>query len=163
MTVSVWISAADPTDGFGSVFCVGNNVNGQSRFLHTNYTELGYGFFGSGNDVQTNIDVTNGQFTLLHWTYEGGTKQASLYRDGMQVGTTATIPGSVDTTGNGGHIGNAPIQWGPNGDTPNPVNGIIDEVRIANTPRLLSWIRTEHANQSDVKMFYMLGPDVPAQ
>jgi hypothetical protein len=159
-TISAWVSLAQPADGFSSVLCLGNSVAGESRFLHTKYTGLGYGFYG--NDIQTTTDVNNGQFTLLHWVYDGGTQQASLYRDANQVGTTATLGGTINTNGTNGHIGNAPVAWGPGGDTPNPVNGLLDEVRIANTPRSLAWIRTEHANQVDAKMFYMLGPDVAA-
>jgi hypothetical protein len=160
MTISAWVRLSDPGDGFSSVMCVGTNADGQSRFLHTKYSGLAYGFYGE--DIQSTTNVHNNQFTLLHWVYDGGTKMASLYRDTNQVGMTATINGTVNTTGTGGHIGNAPMQWGPGGDTPNPVDGVLDEVRIANTPRSLAWIRTEHANQDDVGAFFMLGMDVAA-
>jgi hypothetical protein len=159
-TISAWVKVSLPAAGFSSIMTVGNPATNQSRFFHTNYMGLAYGFFG--NDIQTSMDIHNNQFTLLHWTYDGNTKQASLYRDGVQVGTTTTIAGTIATSGTAGHIATAPMQWGPGGNTTNPVNGILDEVRIASVARSLGWVKTEFANQNDPVTFFMVGPDVSA-
>ena len=66
------------------------------------------------------------------------------------------------SAGTGGHFGNAPMQWGPGGNTTNPLNGLMDEVRIANVARSVAWIQTEHANQSAVAAFFTLGPELSA-
>ncbi|MDQ3338864.1 MAG: LamG domain-containing protein [Myxococcota bacterium] len=160
-TISAWISIAQPISGFSSVMTVGNPATNQSRFLHTDLGGLCRGFYG--NDVQLNIDVHNSTFTLLHWVYDEPAATSTLYRDGALVGTVATVNGTINTLGNAGHIGTAPMQWGPGGNTTNPINGLMDEVRIAATPRSLGWVRTEYENQRDAKMFYVLGDDVPAQ
>jgi len=158
-TISAWVSIADPLQGFSSVLCVGNSTTNQSRFLETNFNGITRGFYG--NDINNNIDIHNSTFTLLHWVYDGAAKESTLYRDGTIVGTTAAVTGTINTQGNGGHIGTAPMQWGPGGNTANPVNGLLDEVRIASAPRLVGWIRTEYENQRDVATFFMLGPDLP--
>lgn len=160
-TISAWIAVGPPEEGFSSVLCIGNNATHQSRFLHTNYMGLANGFFGQ--DIQTNVNVQNNQFTLIHWVYDDIANTTAMYRDGMQVGTTANVTGTINTTGTAGHIGTAPMPWGPGGDTPNFVDGIVDEVRIASAPRSAGWVRTEYENQRAAKMFYTLGDDVPAQ
>lgn len=159
-TISAWVALAAPTAGFSSVMTVGSPEAYESRWFHTKYTGLAYGF--RGDDVMTNTDVHNGQFTLLHWVYDGATKQASLWRDGAQVGATVTVAGTPDTKGAGGHIGNAPVQWGPGGNTTNFANGRVDEVRISSEPRTAGWIRTEWENQRDVGAFFTLGAEQPA-
>ncbi len=162
-TISAWVKIQAPTAGFSSIMTVGNPATGQSRFLHTNYNGLAYGFFLGAGDVQSNLDIHNNQFTLVHFTYDGGTKDSALYRDGTQVGPTVTITSTVNTAASNGHIGNAPQQWGPGGNTTNPINGIVDEVRISNVARTIGWIKTEVANQSDPGAFFTIGPDMPAQ
>jgi Concanavalin A-like lectin/glucanases superfamily len=158
-TISAWVRISQPANGFSSVMTVGNPNGYESRWFHTKFAGLAYGF--RGDDTQTQVDVHNNQFTLLHWTYNGATKVATLYRDGAVVVTT-NVAGTVNTQGTGGHIGNAPMQWGPGGNTPNFVNGIVDEVRIASEPRSAGWVRTEYENQRDVGAFFTLGADVPA-
>jgi hypothetical protein len=79
------------------------------------------------------------------------------------IGSVATVSGTINTLGTAGHIGTAPVQWGPGGNTPNPINGLMDEVRIAATARSAGWIRTEWENQRDALAFYTLGDDLPAQ
>ncbi len=157
-TISAWVSVTAPVSGFSSVMTVGNPANDQSRFLWTNAPSLATGFYG--NDSNTNHDITNVGFTLLHWVYDSSVKKSVLYRDGNTI-DSAGVPGPINTVGSGGHIGNAPVQWGPGGNTTNPLNGMIDEVRIANVVRTTAWIRTEFANQSSPSTFYAVGPDQP--
>jgi Concanavalin A-like lectin/glucanases superfamily len=153
-TISAWVRISQPGNGFSSVMTVGNPTGYESRWFHTKFNGLAYGF--RGDDTQTDVDVHNNVFTLLHWTYNGTTKVATLYRDGALVVST-NVAGTVNTQGTGGHIGNAPIQWGPGGNTPNFVNGIVDEVRIATESRSAGWVLTEYENQRDVGAFFTLG------
>jgi hypothetical protein len=160
-TFSAWVSIAQPLMGFSSVLTVGNPATNQSRFLHTDFGGIARGFYG--NDVQLDIDIHNSTFTLLHWVYDNGANTSTLYRDGVMIGSVATVSGTINTLGTAGHIGTAPVQWGPGGNTPNPINGLMDEVRIAATARSAGWIRTEWENQRDALAFYTLGDDLPAQ
>jgi hypothetical protein len=41
------------------------------------------------------------------------------------------------------------------------LNGIVDEVRIADTARSAAWIAAEFANQSDPAGFYRVGDEEP--
>jgi Concanavalin A-like lectin/glucanases superfamily len=156
-TISAWVALSAPAAGYSSVMTIGSAQTNQSRFLHTKYPGLGYGFYN--NDVQTKVDLHDGVFTLVHWVYDDAANQAALYRDGVQIGATETVTGTINTTGAGGHIGTAPAAWGPGG---NPVNGLLDEVRIASSPRSPGWIQTEYENQRDAVAFYTLGPELPA-
>jgi len=45
----------------------------------------------------------------------------------------------------------APYQWN--------ATGIIDEVRISNTPRSANWLLTEYRNQNDPSTFYTVGSE----
>jgi len=159
-TISAWVSLASPVSGFSSVMTIGSATTNRSRFFVTKSPGLTAGFFG--NDMMTNVDVHNSQFTLLHWVYDGASRVSTLYRDGLQVSTSTATPG-VNTLGTTGYIGNAPPQWGPGGNTPNPTDGLIDEVRLSNVARPVGWVRTEHANQSDPGTFFTVGPELPAQ
>lgn len=156
-TISAWVAVSQPASGFSSIMTVGNPNPYESRWFHTSFGGLSYGF--RGDDIMTNVNIHDNQFTLLHWTYDNTSKIARLYRDAALIGSS-TVAGTPATQGTGGHIGNAPAAWGPGGNTTNPLNGRVDEVRIANAPRSAEWVRTEWENQRDVGMFFMLGPEL---
>src|SRR5690606_10635828 len=112
-TISAWVDVLAPLQGFSSVMTVGNSSGGQSRFLHTNYPNVAFGFYG--NDHQpSDTDIDGDGMKLVHWVFTGaGTAGTSLlYIDGVQV-ASATHDGTINTQGTGGHIGTAPMQWGP--------------------------------------------------
>jgi hypothetical protein len=137
-------------------------MTNRSRWFHTNFTDLAVGFYN--NDwTNTGINIDGDGLVLLHWVYDAGTRVSRLYRDGALVGTSPAHGSGVNTMGSGGHIGSAPVQWGPAGSTLNPLNGILDEVRIATVPRTAPWIAAEFANQSEPATFYTVGPEQLAE
>lgn len=157
-TISAWVKVTAPTAGFGSMFCVGNPAGGQSRWLHTKYTDLAAGFYDGSDLRPAGAVVTNNTSTLVHWVWNTTTNATTLYRNAVSAGT-GTDANTINTTGTGGHIGNAPQNFGPGGNTPNPIKGIVDEVRIATVARSLGWLQTEHANQSSPSTFYSVGSE----
>lgn len=158
-TISAWIDVVAPTAGFSSVLTVGTAATGQSRFLHTKYPNVAIGLYGS--DLQpSNTGIDGAGPKLVHWVYDpnGNNGKTALYIDGVSV-ATLNHGGTTNTTGTAGFLGYAPQEWGPGGNTPNPLHGTLDEVRIANTARSHQWIETEFANQSSPQTFYAIGAE----
>jgi len=156
-TISAWVDVVAPATGFSSVLTVGNAAMSQSRFLHTKYPNVAIGLFGS--DLQpTNTGIDGLGPKLVHWVYDpnGNAGNTTLYIDGVSV-ATMNHGGMINTTGTAGYLGYAPQEWGPGGNTPNPLHGTLDEVRIASIDRTHQWIETEFANQSSPGTFYMIG------
>jgi hypothetical protein len=85
--------------------------------------------------------------------FDGNNRNSRLYRDGQEVANTTFSPG-IDTQGTAGYLGYAPSGWGTC-----PLNGTLDEVRLATASRNAGWIATEHANQSSPATFYSVGPE----
>lgn len=160
-TISAWVSADTPTSTYDSILTVGTAGTRQSRWLFTNNfnDNLAVGLYG--DDVNTGDNVVGDGFILVHWTYDAGTSR--IYRNGAQLGNAFTHAGAAATTGTGGYIGWAPMQWGAGGTTPAGLNGILDEVRIATVARSAGWIATEYANQihSPTNPFYSVGSEEP--
>jgi len=156
-TFSAWVNADAPLgNSFASIVTIGNAMTGRSRWLHTSFPDVAVGFYG--NDyANTAVDIEGDGFTLLHWVYDGTTRVSRIYRDGALVATSPQHGNNVNTTGAGGHIGNAPAAWGAGGNTTNPLKGILDEVRLATTVRDAAWIAAEYANQNAPASFYSVG------
>lgn len=159
-TFSAWVNAEGPAGGsFSSILVVGNPSNSHARWWHTSYPEISMGFYNM-NDFITNINV-DGSKHLLHWVSDTNVNVSRLYRDGELVATSTPYLVANDTQGNGGHIGNAPQQFGPGGNNPCPLQGTLDEVRLAKVARSAGWIATEFANQSAPQSFYSVGAALP--
>ncbi|MBL9020350.1 MAG: DUF2341 domain-containing protein [Myxococcales bacterium] len=159
-TISAWVDVIAPINGFSSVMTVGNPAAGQSRFLHTKYPNLAVGLYG--NDLQTQTNLDNVGPKLVTWVYDpnGMNGVTTLYVDGVQV-ATHNHGGTVNTTGTMGFLAYALQAFGPGGNTPNPLRGTLDEVRIATTDRSRQWVETEFANQSDPLTFATVSAELP--
>jgi hypothetical protein len=94
-------------------------------------------------------------FVLVHWTYDDN-RDSRIYVDGALVDGPQNFANAEDTQGMEGRIGNA-----PGGGMGLGLNGIVDEVRIADTARSAAWIAAEFANQSDPAGFYTVGDEEP--
>lgn len=155
-TISVWVNQRD-TSSPDALVVVGNDATNQARWFYSTYTggTVWFGFYA--NDHDTGIDIQNGDWTLLHWTFDG--TQNRLYRNGVQQGGPATLTG-VNTQGGDGRIGNVP-PGNPGFGGGLDLDGQLDEVRIATVVRSAEWIQTEFNNQSDPGSFYDVGPEQP--
>ena len=161
-TISAWVDVVAPGSGFSSVLTVGNAATNQSRFLHTHYQNVGAGLFG--NDLQPSNTGIDGQGPkLVHWVYDpsGSAGTSTLYINGVSV-ASKVHGGTINTTGTEGYLGYALGAWGPGGNTPNPLHGTLDEVRISTAARTAPWIATEFANQGSPQTFYTVGLEQPA-
>jgi hypothetical protein len=157
-TISVWIDARTQTT-FGSIVTVGSPTTNGSRWFEVHFVGPGVAAGFYGNDWQdSGVAIQQAGWTLLHWVFDAPTRVSRLYRDGVQVGMFTHAPG-IDTAGTGGHIGNAPIEWGAGTTNPVPLTGTLDELRIATVTRTAGWIATEYENQSSPSTFYRVGDE----
>jgi len=157
-TISAWVNVVAPASGFSSILTIGDATTDESRWFHTHFPAVAVGFFG--NDwTNTGVSIEGAGWTMIDWVYDSSTRVATLYVNGALAATSPQFAAGIATTGTGGHIGNAPMPWGPGGDTTNPLDGVIDELRIATTTRSASWIQTEYADQSAPASFCAIGSE----
>lgn len=148
-TFSAWVSQKSTNDN-DSLIQIGDGAASRSRFFYTRYNNGGFngGNIGSGlyhgtNDWFTGTNIQDAGLRLLHWTYEN--QMGRIYVGGAEIaGSPKTYDTPADTTGTDGRIGNAAAAFGSNMD----LDGLIDEVRIANVARSAAWIAAEYANQN---------------
>jgi hypothetical protein len=159
-TFSAWVNQRTAS-GFDDIVTVGNPQTNASRWFRSHYMSgVSAGFYG--NDMPGSVTIIdNAGWVLLHWTWNSGNRRSRIYRNGVVVEDRA-LGGGVDTQGIGGHLGYAPEPWGPGGNTPCALNGVLDEVRLATVERSAGWIATEFANQSSPQQFYTVGAEQPA-
>lgn len=146
-TFSAWVSQ-QPTNDNDSLIQLGDGNASRARFFYTRYNSnnLGSGLYQ--NDWTTGTNIQNQGLRLLHWTYSN--QVGNTYVSGAVVGGSPyTYATPADTTGTDGRIGNAAAAFGTNMD----LDGIIDEVRIANVARSAAWIAAEYANQNTPAAF----------
>lgn len=155
-TFSAWVNQRSAS-GCDTIVTLGSPVGNQSRFLHAhNGGRLDVGFYNNDwpKNMNTLPNIENTGWVLLHWVFKGSNRQSRVYRNGVQLGSTYTFNGGVNTQGPDGNLGFAPPGWGTCF-----LNGILDEVRLATTERTAGWIATEHANQSSPQTFYSVGTE----
>jgi hypothetical protein len=156
-TISVWINQR-PGTGYDSIVTVGVASNNRSRWFNSRYlTGVSAGFFQ--NDLPGSVSVVEDSgWVLLHWVWNGTTRQSRVYRNG-EIRDDRILGAASNTIGADGYLGWAPPAWGPGGATPCGLSGSLDEARLATTPRGGGWITTEFANQSAPQTFYAVGPE----
>lgn len=150
-TISAWVNQrATGTDD--AVVTLGEGSRDRARFLYSVWTNdsVGFGFYQ--NDVVSQINIIDEDWTLLHWTYEN--RDNVIYVNGGDRLGVARSESGVDTRGSEGRLGNVPS--GAFGSNVN-LNGQLDEVRIATVVRPADWVRTEFNNQSSPSSFYDVG------
>lgn len=158
-TFSAWVSQKTTNDD-DSLIQLGDGSASRSRFFYTRYAgpNLGSGLYHGNRDWFTGTNIQNDGLRLLHWTYNA--QVGRTFVSGAEIGgSPRTYDNPADTTGTDGRIGNASPNFGSNMG----LDGIIDEVRIANVARSAEWIAAEYANQNTPATFVvpMLPDDAP--
>jgi hypothetical protein len=158
-TFSGWVDQQDSADGEAFIVLGSGGALRESRFLHTSFGggPMRAGFYT--DDHATDDDIQGDGFVLVHWTYDDN-RDSRIYVDGALVDGPQNFANAEDTQGMEGRIGNAP-GGGMGFGTNMGLNGIVDEVRIADTARSAAWIAAEFANQSDPAGFYRVGDEEP--
>ena len=152
-TITFWANLGN-TNRNGMVVWGTNVVNSQFgasvRPTPGNYFLWGY---GAGNDWDTGILPATASWHH-HAVINDGTT-GRWYVDGVQLGSGFTPPHTYATTDSLVSIGRE-----VDGATISYMTGTIDEVRISNVVRSLSWITTEYNNQNSPATFhYVMGQE----
>ena len=154
-TYSGWVNLQRFADSHG----------GSTGLITIGYTKL----FGINPDGTLYGEMSGGRYALSNstnvlslgsWAYVVATFSPTdnfmhLYLNGQEVGySSASQPGNTIDS-DSGPIGIADLAINPYDAN---LEGIVDEVRIANTNLSAGWIATEYSNQSSPGAFFSLGP-----
>jgi hypothetical protein len=148
-TISSWIELG-PIASYDPVVVLGEPQLNRSRWFHARYSapgNVGVGMYG--NDFDTKVVLDQGTWALVHWVFDASDRVSTIYVDGVARGTYQHAA-NINTTGNAGYLGFAPVQWGPNLNTQTGMNGTLDEIRIQTTPRSAAWVMAEYKNQNEL-------------
>ena len=155
-TVSAWIKAQDPTEGYGLITVSGANssgddgiwfsVNGASGILEV-WVSFGVGYVVNG--FAGTIDLIDNVWHYVTWVWDRDVGN-KFYIDGTQDGSDAVtnsdnIP-SVENFFIGDRVG-----------LDASYKGLLDEVRTIGAARAANWIGTEYNNQQAVNEFFSFG------
>ncbi len=148
-TAQAWVKA-DTIGGSGtwnSIIYKGGNSN---YFLElTNTDEIDAGFYGGGDwrGVMTTTDaVSTGSFYHLAVVHDAANDTIKTYVNGVEK---ATVSGITQTP----LVNTSTFTIGENfyNET---FDGIIDEVRLSDSPKSVDWLLTEYNNQNSPATFY---------
>jgi hypothetical protein len=158
-TISTWFKCHNPNN-WGVVL---TSAVGISSFDSGTAWEL----MDSGNRMNCYMGngATSGHFmrvfptipdtTSWHYytmTYDGTTLRA--YRDGVLADSTTTKSGSETNPTHNLRLGRSNSQ-----SLPYPLDGELDEIRIADVSLSAAWIATEYINQNNPSDFIFVGPE----
>lgn len=142
-TVSLWMNSTNS----------GSSPDLVNKWASNN----GYIFNLSGNDILMKNDKSSmgssaNAITDNAWFHVAATWDATngraLYINGVAVKTDNKTAGPSSTT--------TPLTFS---SSANPYAGLMDEVRLTNTPRTANWIAAEYNNQSSPATYLTLGPE----
>jgi hypothetical protein len=100
--------------------------------------------------------ITTGAWKYVVFTYTTSTVP-HIYLNGVEVSYSTQQMGSGTDSNDSGSIGLGTLG---NNNFFGSINGLLDEVRIANVVRSASWIATEYNNQSSPSTFATIGASV---
>lgn len=154
-TISVWINQRTTNDN-DAIIAMGNAALNQARWFHSRYdgSTIAVGFY-TNDYANPGENIIGGNWTLLHWVFEGNNRNSRIYRDGALVAGPYQHNSGINTQGTDGFIGNAPTLFGTNMG----LNATLDEVRIIDVARSAAWIAAEAANQSNPSAFYTVSAE----
>ena len=160
-TFSAWVDQANVSGTVYSysLIVVGTALTDQSRWFYSRYgggsDSVAAGLYSDDHVPAPAEVLPTGTWKKLDWVY-GTDKKSHIYVDGVEVGGGTTL-GTAATAGATGVLANAPPGYAPPGDSM-AFNGVLDEVRISDTPRSANWLKTAFNNQSSPSTFYTVGP-----
>jgi hypothetical protein len=156
-TMSAWVDEATPAGtGYSYALVVlGTATKDQARWFYASHgghnNSLCAGLYLDDEIPGSPILVGLNTWHKLDWTFDPGARTSKLYVDGTQVDSQTL--GNSNTSGAAGMFANVPSTY----LGPAAFDGILDELRIANTVRSAMWLKTEWNNQSSPGTFYVVG------
>ena len=98
--------------------------------------------------------LTGGTWYYLCGVYNSAVPEAKAYNNGQVTATQSTLSGKLVATAVDVYIG---VEFNTN----NPIDGIVDEVRISAVPRSSDWIRAQYLSMTDAFITYGKPDKVP--
>lgn len=157
-TISLWVDQRTTTNN-DALVVLGDGQTNKARWFHSrfNAATMAVGFYGNdwNNPAE---DIQGDSWTLLHWVFDGASRNSRLYRDGTLIAGPFQHATGIDTQGTAGYIGNVPASamFGTNMGAA----ATLDEVRIIGIARDANWIAAEAANQTLPASFYTVGAEL---
>ncbi|MGC4119799.1 MAG: DUF2341 domain-containing protein [Myxococcales bacterium] len=150
-TLSGWVNLRNASGSGSEVISLGDDIG-----MRVDSPAQGIaGFFYNGatwRDTYAVQNIAGGGWHLVSYTNDGPGRAQRIYLDGAQVATSTFNDAITWGLGANTLIGNH-----GNGKANFLFNGVLDEIRVSDTPRAGSWIQTEFNNQSSPATFYTVG------
>jgi hypothetical protein len=157
-TYSAWVkmNALTNTIGNGTLELVTIGSKAASIAATSGMLNLTIPTNSSYRTATSTTPVTTGAWKYVVFTYTTSTVP-HIYLNGVEVSYSTQQMGSGTDSNDTGSVG-----LGTNGNNNffGSINGLLDEVRIANVVRSASWIATEYNNQSSPSTFLSIGAPV---
>jgi hypothetical protein len=152
LTVEAWVkpNAIGPI-GAGIVSKWASWMSGSYIMWWGSAGSVGWGVITSPTTYASLSDtpvITIGQWQHFAGVYDGS--QIRLYKNAALIGTPKSLTGNVMSQTTPCYIGRYTTPF---------MNGIVDEVRISNVSRSVSWITIEYNNQLDPSTFFTVGTE----
>ncbi|MHA2327834.1 MAG: DUF2341 domain-containing protein, partial [Candidatus Hodarchaeales archaeon] len=146
-TFSAWVKI-DSMEAWDAVINVGNDINSDFRWWGVNNGDHALDIMGTTYSFGSSLSTGVWYYLIVTYDSNGQTLRGYNQGSGEDVYTSINL-GQIST---GFQIG----MWDGGGYFSDWFDGIIDEVRIANTPRSAGWIGTEYQNQLNPDTFYSI-------
>ncbi|MFX1272710.1 MAG: LamG-like jellyroll fold domain-containing protein, partial [Promethearchaeota archaeon] len=159
-TISIWLKIDASTGSWQAPLNKGHPSGLKSGYRFETNT-LGQNIYfqiGDGTSYEStgSYSVTFGEWMHLVACVDTSSNTMHLFKDG-------SYSGDVDISGIGSVSSTDNFTISRGLSSPNPVDGLIDEVRVSNTARSDGWVITEYNNQLNPSSFYSVGAEIITQ
>ncbi|MBN1861979.1 MAG: DUF2341 domain-containing protein [Candidatus Thermoplasmatota archaeon] len=153
---------------YGAVWSEANSNSNKPYILLGKYSDdlltFARDIYGMSSNYQGRLStgVNDGEWHQIVWMSRGSGNGNAFYFDGQQVSLNwqdgqdpngIWFDDQVTTTHSIGGLDRPLKDW--------QWDGLLDEVRIIDTPLSTAWIQTEYANQNNPAEFISVGPEEP--
>lgn len=131
----------------------GNKLQNHVWTLSTTSWNTGLFYLKTGtNDVKNTEQLEGGSLSPATWyftasTYNGSSMSLYLLSPGYMSVSSVSKTGNI-------RVNSYPVWIGNNSGDTQPIDGILDEVRVSSVTRSQQWLQTEYNNQISPSTFY---------
>lgn len=132
------------------------------------YDEAGFVFYISSlhlrmhmnqfpeSSILSDMVMPSNIWTFVSMVFDDDADEARVYIN-ENLDSVHTISATYHDSSHSPAIGNN--HWAPSDGTWRPVNGVVDELRLAATARSTQWLLTEYNNQNNPSCFVLIGAE----
>jgi hypothetical protein len=152
-TISFWLNIDGPTGNYQLPLYKGSTTYNEPGYdFETNYIGESLSFrICDGTNLAESpfMDIDYDNWMYVVGVVDRTSNYIRIFKDGGQQGSGSSISGI-------GNINNNVALLAPTATY--DLDGLLDEIRIANIQRSSGWINTEYLNQKNPNSFYSVGP-----